>query len=211
MKKIWLLIVALLLTSGCTNITQAKYDRIIANAVSSKLILYDQYRSGYKYYLPKGLIIKEYRDFNEIITDNTNNYFLYVDAVSYYNHVVNDYQVKKKAYYSQEINYEDRFGYLEVNQTAQNKYLIEIMYNYAKIEVIVDKGELKRAITNAINILSSIKFNNQIIAKKMSDEISLFNEVEYNIFKTNAGDSIYLYYSDHDNYEEKQHDSDLIE
>lgn len=35
-----------------------------------------------------------------------------------------------------------KFGYVEVNLLKNDKYLVEIMYNYAKIEVIVDKSNL---------------------------------------------------------------------
>ncbi len=211
MKKVILLLLVTVLLVGCAPLQKNSLATIVNNSIKSKLKLYDQYRSGYKYYLPKGLTIKAQRGFNEVLTNNRETYYLYVDAVSYYNRVVIDYEVDQKAYYSQVINYEDKFGYLVINQLNENKYIIEIMYNYAKIEVIVVENAIKQATANAINILSSVKFNDRIIANQIGDDINLFNESEYNIFETNSSDSIYLYYIETDQSDDNERDADLID
>ena len=211
MKKVILIFFFTIFFVGCSPIQKSNLDNIIQTGVESKLTLFDQYRSGYKYYLPKGLTIRDYNGFNEVIRSNNNTYYLYIDTVSYYNHVIIDYKENKRAYYSKPINFEDKFGYLEVNKLNATKYLIEIMYNYAKIEVIVVEADMKVATANAINILTSVKFNDKIIANQMGDDINLFSESEYNIFKTKSSESTYLYYTENDQYKDDTHDSDLID
>ena len=211
MKKVILIFFFTIFFVGCSPIQKNNIDNIIKTGVESKLTLFDQYRSGYKYYLPKGLTICDYNGFNEVIRSNNSTYYLYIDTVSYYNRVIIDYKENRKAYYSKAINFEDKFGYLEINKLNQKKYLIEIMYNYAKIEVIVAEPDIKVATANAINILTSVKFNDKIIANQMGDDINLFNESEYNIFKTKSSESTYLYYTENDQYKDDTHDSDLID
>lgn len=66
------------------------------------------------------------------------------------------------------------------------------MYNYAKIEVIVDKISLNEAMLSIINILKSVEYNDSIIANLMGDDILNFSEVEFNIFNTKGNESNYL-------------------
>lgn len=211
MKKALLLILITLFMAGCTPLEKKSFDEIIDTSVNEKLELYNQYRSGYKYYLPKGMVLRESGFFNEKLTSSIGAFYLYIDAVSYYNHVISDYEVKENTYYSKAINHQDKFGYIEIKNIKADKYLVEIMYNYAKIEVIVDEMNIKSAVYNSINILSSIKFNDKIIANLMGDDISLFSESEYNIFETKTTESTYLYYIENNQYEEEVHDPDLID
>ena len=89
------------------------------------------------------------------------------------------------------------------------------MYNYAKIEVIVDSNNLKEAITNSIVILSSIDYNKDVLANIIGDNVLQFNEETYDIFKTKKQDSDFLDVESnniYDNNDEntKEEDPDLI-
>lgn len=211
MKKKVFVLLALLLLTGCSSIQNTDVSNIVENGINTKLKLANQYRSGYKYYLPKGLRIIDKADYNEKLKSGDYTYYLYVDAVSYYNKVIESYKVKDNAYYSQKIDNKDKYGYLEVNKTEQNKYLVEIMYNYAKIEVIVREKDINVAIANAISVLSSVEYNDTILSKLVGEETSSFNELEYDIFTT-VNDSSYLQYKkeEDEKYEEEIHDGDLV-
>lgn len=212
MKKFILVLMMLFMLTGCMSLQKMDLDSVINKSINSKLSLANEYRSGYKYYLPKGLKICDKADYNEKIKSGNYTYYLYVDVVSYYNKVIDKFNVKDNLYYSKPINNKDKFGYLEIKNIKDNKYLIEIMYNYAKIEVIVREEDINIAVANAINVLSSIEYNDTMLANLVGGDTASFNELEYNIFKT-TNDSIYLDVIKDDIYEEVKddvHDTDLV-
>ena len=210
MKKIILIIIILVSTAGCTNINKLSYDDIVNNitTISTKDNIY---RTGYSYYLPRGMKVADSTLYNEVIEDANSKYYLYVDVVSFYKKITKEYEINSNAIYSSKISYNDKFGYVEVNLLKNDKYLVEIMYNYAKIEVIVDKSKCKEAMLSIINILKSVEYNDSIIANLMGDDILNFSEEEFNIFNTKGSESNYLTIDN--NYkeeEEKIPDPDLI-
>ena len=210
MKKIILIIIILVFTAGCTNINKLSYDDIVNNitTISTKDNIY---RTGYSYYLPRGMKVADSTLYNEVIEDANSKYYLYVDVVSFYKKITKEYEINNNAIYSSKINYNDKFGYVEVNLLKNDKYLVEIMYNYAKIEVIVDKRYCNEAMLSIINILKSVEYNDSIIANLMGDDILNFSEEEFNIFNTKGSESNYLTIDN--NYkeeEEKIPDPDLI-
>ena len=210
MKKIILIIIILVFTAGCTNINKLSYDDIVNNitTISTKDNIY---RTGYSYYLPRGMKVADSTLYNEVIEDANSKYYLYVDVVSFYKKITKEYEINNNAIYSSKISYNDKFGYVEVNLLKNDKYLVEIMYNYAKIEVIVDKSKCKEAMLSIINILKSVEYNDSIIANLMGDDILNFNEEEFNIFNTKGSESNYLTVdNDYKEEEEKNFDPDLI-
>ena len=211
MKKILIALSILFLLTGCNNIKNTEIEELVSIVRESKLKLSNQYRKGYKFYLPSDLQLKEIDGFNEIVTNGEYKYYMYVDLVSYYNNIKKEYKVNENCYISKIITYNEVDGYLEVNE-KNDKYLIEIMYNYAKIELIVDKDYLKEAVTNSMIVLSTIKYNNDIIKNMMGEDILQFNEEHLNIFETNGGESNFLeYVQEYDAYEgEVIPDTDLI-
>lgn len=210
MKKIILIIIILVLTAGCTNINKLSYDDIVNN-VTTMSTKDNIYRTGYSYYLPRGMKVADSTLYNEVIEDANSKYYLYVDVVSFYKKITKEYEINNNAIYSSKISYNDKFGYVEVNLLKNDKYLVEIMYNYAKIEVIVDKSKCKEAMLSIINILKSVEYNDSIIANLMGDDILNFNEEEFNIFNTKGSESNYLTVdNDYKEEEEKIFDPDLI-
>src|SRR5574344_319439 len=213
-KKIILIIALLLIVTGCTKINDLNYNDIISSVVTSKYNLANQFRTGYKYYLPNGMSSIDSKDFNETLSSGDIKYYLYVDVVSYYNRVVEEYQTDENAYYSNKINYEDKYGYLEVNKQDNNKYFIEIMYNYAKIELIVDENKINEGITNAIIILTCMDYNNNVLANIVGDNVLQFNEEEFNIFQAKKQESDFLDVESNNVYDNssdvKPDDPDLI-
>ncbi|MBQ4031790.1 MAG: hypothetical protein II625_08560 [Bacilli bacterium] len=217
MKKRFILLslmICLLLT-GCKSVQDMTLEEIVLKKVNRTVETYNTYRKGYKYFLPSGLGVIESTDYNEVLRDENYRYYLYIDAVSYFNKVIETYEVSEDAYVSMPINYNIKYGYLEINKKDEDKYFIEIMYNYAKIEVIVKEKDINVVVSNAMNILSSIKFNDNILKTLLGDETSQLNEFEFNIFETTttSTESDYLQALDKDNAEAEKdyiHDSDLI-
>ena len=215
MKKKFILLslfICLLLT-GCKTISEMTMQEIIDECTDRNAILYNKYRKGYKYNLPRGLTVLDSTEYNEIIRDDTYIYYLYVDAVSHYNKVIEKYEVTDKAHTSMQISFEDKYGYLEINKLEDGNYFIEIMYNYAKIEVIVRENDAKVVVANAISILASIDFNNDVLKTLLDEEVSQFSEFEVDIFETvTSTDSQYLgTVEEKDENEEKEiHDTDYI-
>ena len=209
MKKI-ILILAVIILTGCTSIDNVSYDEIISEIVSSKYEIYNENRSGYKYYTPGNISSNDTIDYNEILEDDSYRYYFYVDVVSYYNRVIESYEVDNNAFYSKAINYQDKFGYIEINEVSNNKYLLEIMYNYAKIEVIVDKYDLPKVISNSLIILSSVKYNSEILETIVGENILTSKEIEFNIFETKKTESNFLEVEANNIYVEEENDPDLI-
>ena len=211
MKKILIIISLIFLITGCSNINDLTYDEIIQNfvTISSRT---NTYRTGYKYYLPRGMQVNDSTLFNEILEDGKNTYYLYVDAVSYLNQVDYKYEENSENIYSTSISNGEYFGYVEINLTENDKYLVEIMYNYAKIEVIVDEGDINKAMLSAISILKSIVYNDSIITNLLEDNVLDFAEEEFDIFNNNSNDDDYIDVGtdDFQPIEEEIPDSDLL-
>jgi len=210
-KKILLVILLSFMTVGCTSINNKELNVIINESVNVDNTLYNEIRNGYKYYVPRGLKNIKSTEYNEKLTDNNHYYFLYIDVVSYFNKVQKQYEINNNAYYSNSISVDEKFGYVEINKYKTGEYLIEIMYNYAKIEVIVEESSLRNVLTHAINILTSINYNENILENMMGNNILQFKEIEFDIFETRRNDDGYLYYGeDEDSMDEVIPDTDLI-
>ena len=203
MKKAILLSIILLFTTACTNINNIDYKDNINSIIkqNSDNKLYNHYSTGYKYYLPKYMSIKNMNNFNEEINSNDNTYHLFVDVVSRYNKV--DIKVKNKCETKYEFSNKSINGYLCIN-SVNDKYLVEIVYNYAKIEVIVNDYYLKEAINNSIILLSTIKYDDDLIKAIVSENKMTNKEETLEIFdnKNKKQDFIEVI-EEYDNYEKE--------
>ena len=174
MKKIILILLTLLLFTGCSvvRIDTSSIDNILNVILTKENKLFNQVGQGYKYYLPSDVSYIESDGLNDILYSNGTYYYLYVDAISYYYKVENNYSVNKDAYYSKVFDPKDGFkksGYLEILED-KNAYYVNFVYNYAKIETVVKKEELNNAILNASYILSTIKYNEDIVKLMLEED-----------------------------------------
>lgn len=208
MKRILLIISILLITTGCTNINKQDYKDLVQTSIKSNYNnkIYNTFHTGYKYYLPKYMSIKDGLDYNEKINSNYYTYYLYVDVISYYNSTNVEYKENKTSYISYKFNYKDNNGYLEVNK-IDDKYLVEIIYNYAKIEVKVDEYAIKESINNSITILSTIKYDKDIIDNLIGENKINSKEETLQIFEEKKDDNDFLeIIEEYDTYEEEEND-----
>ncbi len=213
MKKIVLLLVLMLGLTGCVNVHKQSYEQLINNALqNTDKTLKNHSSNGYSYYLPLGIKLNETQKSNVVFSNNKYRMYMYIDAISYMNHYKEVY-TKNHAYVSIPIENGDKFGYLEINALKNKKYLVEIMYNYAKIEVIVDECDLKDMVSYALSIVSSITYNDTILENMIGENILNYNEVEFNIFETAESDSNLIEYDEDSSeveIEDNVPDTDLI-
>lgn len=195
MKKILLLFISLFIFTGCTivRIDTDSIDNIINVVLSKNNKLYNRIGKGYKYYVPRGMNYIDTTELNDKLYSNGYYYYLYIDINSYYNKIDFEYKVNDKAYYSKSINVNDKKGYLEINK-VNDRYLIEFMYNYAKIEAMVYEEDINDVILNSTYILSTIKFNKNIIKLMLNDEYFINKEEKYDIFTSKVQNTDSLEY-----------------
>lgn len=209
MKKIILLCILVIFLTGCTSINKTEIDVILNETLSSVVNISNMQRNGYKYYLPRGLSVKGSKSFNERFEDNLYQYYLYVDIVSYNNKSEFKYTNNENAYFSRKLENNGKLGYVEINYYTNNQYLIEIMYNYAKIEVVVYEKDIKNVLVNAMTIISSVTYNDNVIVKYLASTSFEGNEEKFNIFEIEGRNS-YLQVTDEETSEEESNDPDYI-
>ena len=188
MKKIILIFSLILVLTGCSvvRIDTSSIDNILNVILTKDNKLYNQVGQGYKYYLPSGVTYIKSDDLNDILYCNGIYYYLYIDTISYYYKTEVDYKEKVNSYYSKLISKDDGFkfsGYLEINKKNE-LYYIEFVYNHAKIEAVVDEDELNSAVLNASYILSTVKYNDDIVKLMLEDDYFTNKTGKYNDYNS---------------------------
>ncbi len=195
MKKIIVLLsIVMFLMTGCsiTKLDNTNISKNIKILLSEKVNLYNVFYDGYKYYLPKGVSFISKDDYNAILKDNKNNkYYLFVDAISYYHKISNNYEVNKDSHFSKKLNYNGKTGYIQVDE-VDSKFFIQFVFNYVKIETFVEKRDLTNAVNNMCYILRSVKFNNKVLESLIGDNILDYKEENYNLFESNSSKESFL-------------------
>lgn len=184
-KKTILLALCILMLTGCTvvRIDTSSIDNTINVVLSKNNNLYNHIGKGYKYYIPRGVSYIDTNEFNEKLYSDSVYYYLYIDAISYFYKKESNYKVNKNAFYSKKIDINKKSGYLEINKSG-NQYLVEFMYNYGKVEALVDKDKIQEVVLNASYILSTVKFNDNVIQLMLDEEFFTNKEETYDIFGT---------------------------
>ncbi|HOZ54039.1 MAG TPA: hypothetical protein PKY25_01750 [Bacilli bacterium] len=211
MKKIMLLLLLVVILSGCSikDISKTDYKSIKAMVLSKKIKNFNTISKGYKYYAPRGIVIENSDEYNDTLRRNKMKYYLFVDIVSYYKKIKFEYKVQDKIYHSEKIG---NNGYLYITK-IKGKYFIEMMYNYSKVESYVEEENLDLAINDISVILASIKFND-LLLKKMYEEGGLNSKEEvFNILSPKEEENNILEsIEEYDKYEKttKPIDNDVI-
>ncbi len=184
--KLFMLIISVFVLSGCVNIKKDSIEDITNYVISNKRVMVNHANGGYKYYIPRGLSASYKSDLNEIIKSNKYEYYLYVDLISYYNKVELTYNTTDNIYYSKLID--NNKGVINITK-KDKKYIVDIEYNYAKMEVIVSEADLKMAVSNSLIIISSIQYNNDVINALFDEGVLSINDKPLNVFKTHDDSS----------------------
>lgn len=214
LNKIFLLSLIFIFT-GCSivNISDNDYLKNVNNIIKRESKNVSDNAIGYQYNLPNGVTKIETTDFNQKLKSGNSTYYLYADVVSYYYKVKSTYKKNGDAFISSKLKNKDKFGYVEVKE-YKDKYFVEMMYNYGKMESYVDKKNLKDTLNNMAYILSSIKYNDDIVLTLLGDnKYNLGSGESYNIFKSKkANDQNFLKYeAEYNTYTGEDAANDLIE
>lgn len=195
-KKIILLSIVLLLFTGCdiTRLDTTNISKNIKTLLSQKTKLYNVQYDGYKYYLPKGISFINKDDYNALLRDQFGNvYYVYVDVISYYHKIENTYKVNKDSHYSQKIDYLNKTGFLQIDEYAKkNKYFVQFVFNYVKIEAYVSKDNLTDVITNMCYILRSFKYNDSVLESLIGENVLDYKEEDFTLFKSDSSKETYM-------------------
>lgn len=211
MKKYILLIIALLCLTGCTNIDNLNYSGIIDKTLKEDSLKTNTYLEGYKLYLPLHMTLIGDLDGNEILYSYGDKYYLYVDIISYYNKKQNNYEFDSDGYeFSKDISYNDLNGYVLVSK-SKGGYLVQVMYNYAKIEVITN--DVKRAISDSLIVLKNIDYNYKIIDSMIGSNALVYDSKLFTLGPEKNIDSFLQYVEEYGVYDEKDSktDEDVID
>lgn len=181
-KKI-IIVLCLFLFTGCTRtyyMNSLSYEEILNNATTEENKLHNTNNKGFKYYLPTGFSVTNDNEFNQTLTSHNNIYYLNIDIVSYYYKKGTEEIKEIDDYYFYKFNKNNKDGYLRIRK-KNDKFFVELCYNYAIIEVEVEENEIKYAVSRGITILNSIKYNDRIIEKKLNDKDLESKETAYKI------------------------------
>ena len=195
MKKIIVLLsITVLLLTGCSvySFDNTDFEKNMDYLLSNKSNLYNVYYDGYKYYLPKGISFISKDEYNALLVDQNNNkYYMYVDAISYYHKIENDYKENSDSYYSKFIEYKKKNGYLQIDE-YEGKYFVQFVFNYVKIETYVSKKDLVSSINNMCYILRSVQFNNSVLDSLIGENVLDYQEEDYTLFKADSSKESYM-------------------
>lgn len=195
MKKIIVLLsIVLLSITGCSmrKLDDKNIDKNIHILLSEKVDMTNVNFEGYNYYVPIGLKFLTKEDYNAVLKDRFGNkYYLYVDVIAYYHNIENTYEVNDKSYYSKKLDYKKKTGFIEVNE-VDGKYYIEYVFNYGRIQALIDKDDLVRVINNMSYILRSIEYNDEVLESLVGENILSYAEETFSLFETEATQEDFL-------------------
>jgi hypothetical protein len=180
-KKIILIILSFLIV-GCSsnNINKLTLNEIIDISLEDEKSYVNINNKGYRYYLPDEFIVYEDNDYVQTLMSKNHFYFLNIDIVSYFykNNILQSRNLDDYDYY--DFNYNGKSGYMRLTRN-DDKFLVELCYNYAIIEVEVEESELRYAVSRGISILKSIQYNDLVIKNYIEDNDIENSETIYNI------------------------------
>lgn len=216
MKRIIFVFVSVLLLAGCTVIDfqEESVEEIITTIVEKDVDLYNNVFEGYKFYVPRGLkVINKSNNNIEILSDN-DTFYMYVDIVSYHYKTKKTFEPSNSNYLSKELRFNDKLGYIDITE-LHNKYFVEFMYNYVKIEAYIEKEKLNEVILNMSYILSSVQYNDMVINTFVGENSFDYKEEKFDIFVSKRDNSSFLEYIEkYDNYNEEKDekkDEDMLD
>lgn len=216
MKRIIFVFVSVLLLAGCTVIDfqEESVEEIITTIVEKDVDLYNNVFEGYKFYVPRGLkVINKSNNNIEILSDN-DTFYMYVDIVSYHYKTKKTFEPSNSNYLSKELRFNDKLGYIDITE-LYNKYFVEFMYNYVKIEAYIEKEKLNEVILNMSYILSSVQYNDMVINTFVGENSFDYKEEKFDIFESKRDNSSFLEYIEkYDNYNEEKDekkDEDMLD
>ncbi len=207
MHKKLILVVLVFLLIGCKKLEDSNnYIEFVDNCLGSHNVT-NEVALGYKYYMPRGVKKERDYDYNQVFIAQGEYIYLYVDVISYF--YKKDIQLKdSNSFYYNPIIYNNKKGYIKIDE-VDNKYFVNIVYNYSKIEFFVKKEKLTTMITLSSIILNSIEYNDVVIEKVLQGDLGKFSEFNYELEKPDNASSNFSQYLEE--YVQKEDEKDETE
>ena len=102
--------------------------------------------------------------------------------------------------YSKDIDYNDLKGYVTISK-SKGGYLVEVMYNYAKIEVVTKN--VKTAIANSLLVLKNIEYNYKIIDSMIGSNALVYDSESFELLGPENKENNFLdYIKEYGEYDE---------
>lgn len=209
MKKYLIILAVLFMLTGCTKLNGLDYDAVINKTLEGDVLKTNTNLKGYKIYLPENMTMIGDLNGNEILYSDGDKYYLYVDIVSFYNKKQNKYNVEKLDFeYSKDIDYDNLSGYVTLSK-SKGGYLLEIMYNYAKIEVVTN--DVDKAIANSLVVLKSIEYNYKTIDSMIGSNTLVYDSELFTLLgPTTTNDNFLSYIEEYGVYDEEESDDEDV-
>ena len=193
MKKLFLALLMIMLLTGCVKVSDKSVSDIFETILDVENNLSNTYMDGYSFYLPQGLSIVDKNDFNLVIKEKDQKYYLYIDTIAYHYNTDNLYAENSNHFYSKKFTYHNKKGYIDIIENNDN-YFAVIMFNYAKIEAYIDKENFNKALISISQILSTVKYNDAVISNYVGNKGVVYKEEKFNIFGTEMENDNFLKY-----------------
>lgn len=188
-KKIILLCLIILLLAGCKKVeNNGNYVELILNCLND-LDRSNDVALGYQYYVPKGVRLVHNYDYNQVFLIEDNYVYLYVDIISYFHKKELLHEKRDNIFYDESFNFENKLGYITIENVNTDEYFVTIVYNYSKIEVYTTKDKLSKIITLSSIILNSIDYKDVVIEKILEGDFGQFSEFTYEVDKPEGASS----------------------
>lgn len=196
MKKKILLVLFLMLLTGCvrTDINNGDYKDLVSQVINNKTNGTNEVANGYRFYVPKGVRLIENDSNNQIFMGMGTKIYMYVDITSYYYKNSLNYNDIEDSYYSSKVSSGNKTGFIKITKTDDDKFYVEIVYNYAKVEVYTDQYNLNDIITLSSILLNNISYNDNIIENLLDDNHNFGSDITYNIDKPEDASSDFTQY-----------------
>ena len=180
-KRLVVLIVSILLLTGCTKITD-NLDQIVDTIMAKDNNYVNTVSTGYELCLPIGVKQVVDNEYNQQFKIGNRYIYLYVDTVSYYYKNMLNYKSEDSYnYYYRELSLNDKTGYIGIDKKEDDLYFTEIVYNYSKIEFYATRDELPFILANALIIQRSIKYNDNLIDLELANNVNDGREIKYEL------------------------------
>lgn len=193
-KKVILLVIIALMSSGCSKIDN-NIDSVVNATMTKEINDVNTVSTNYQLYIPMGVMQQVDNEYNQKLKIKDTDVYLYVDTVSYYyknslNYKTNgDYN-----YYYKTINLNDKIGYIGINKQDDNSYFVQIVYNYSKIEFYSNYEDMPIIVSNSLIMLNSIRYNDNLIRNELDNTTSDGREVKYELDKPVDSESMFSQY-----------------
>ncbi len=195
MKKLFILLsISVLFITGCSikKLDNNSIENNLDTLMSVKVSMYNEFYEGYKYYLPKTLRFVDKDEYNAVLMDFHNNrYYLYVDAISYYHKISNNYEENSESYLSKRLDYGKKTGYIQIDEVDSN-YFVQFVFHYAKMEAYVPKDEIVDVVSNMCSVLRSVKFHDAILDSLIGENVLDYKEEDFSLFKADPSKENFL-------------------